>query len=416
MERGFTHMKLAVITSTYPRYRGDGVGSFIHSLMRTLAELQHEVTVLAPHDPAAVCAWQSEVTVKRVRFVWPDSWSLLGHARSLSGDVSLKWHAYPLVALFSFFATLGLWREVKRQESDIIYAQWLIPGGFIGAVVSRLTGVPLVVSVHGSDVFVAERHKVTQPAVRLALRSSCHLIACSGDLARRVLKLGMPSDRVSVVPYGVDVERYKPDQGSTQTLRTALHIPDGQHVIMAMGRLVYKKGFSYLIEAMPGILARCPESVLLVAGQGDLDADLEQLAESLGIGKQVIFAGHVAWDQTPAYLALADLFVLPSILDQAGNIDGLPNVLLEAMASGCAIIASNVAGVPDVLTDGQNGLLVPEKDVDALTEAISKLLDDPLLRQRLGDAARATTQDHLSWTHIAQRVTGVLNSCSQESK
>jgi len=409
-------VRIAVITSTFPRFRGDGVGSFIYSLARSLAELGHEVQVLAPYDPAATADWQSEVDVERVKFIRPKSWSLLGHAHSLSSDVSLKWHAYPLVALFSVFASLRLWTKVRCKKADVIYAQWLLPGGFIGALVSRLTSVPLVISVHGSDVFVAERHRVTHQAVRLALLSSCHLIACSGDLARRVVSLGMPSDRVSVIPYGVDLERYKPDQGPTQTLRTALHIPDGQHVIMAMGRLVYKKGFSYLIEAMPGVLARCPNSVLLIAGQGDLGADLELLAESLGIRQQVIFAGHVPWDQTPAYLALADVVVLPSILDQAGNVDGLPNVLLESMATGCAIVASNVAGVPDVITDGQNGLLVPEKGIDALTEAICKLLTDLSLRQRLGDAARATTLDYLSWTHIAQRVTAILKSCRQESE
>ena len=409
-------MKLAVITSTYPRYRGDGVGSFIHSLMSTLAQLEHEVMVLAPHDPAADHAWQSEVSVNRVKFIWPESWSTLGHARSLSGDVSLKWHAYPLVLLFSLFATLSLWREVSRHKADVIYAQWLLPGGFVGAAVSRLTGVPLVVHVHGSDVFVAERQRFARPVVRFTLRSCCHLIACSGDLACRVVNLGMPGERVSVVPYGVDVERYEPDHGSARMLRPTLKIADGQHLIMAMGRLVYKKGFSYLIKAMPGVLARFPDSTLLIAGEGDLGTELELLAESLGVRQQVVFAGHVAWDQTPAYLALADLFVLPSVLDQAGNVDGLPNALLEAMASGCAIVASEVAGVPDVLIDGQNGLLVPPKDADTLAGAICTLLDDAPLRRQLGDAARATTLDHLSWIHTAGRVAAILERCRRENE
>ena len=406
-------MKIAVITSSYPRYQGDGVGSFIHSLMRTLAQLEHNVTVLAPHDPAAVQEWQSEVDVRRVRFIWPDSWSVLGHARSLSGDISLKWHAYPLVILFSFFAILGLWREVRRQQPDVIYAQWLLPAGLIGAVASRLTGVPLVISVHGSDVFVAERRRIARPAARFALRNCCHLIACSRDLARRAVNLGMRSDRVTTIPYGVDVERYKPEDELARTLRAALQLSEEQHVIMAMGRLVYKKGFSYLLEAMPGVLAQFPDAVLLIAGQGDLRTELELLADSLGIRQQVVFAGHVAWDQTSSYLAAADLLVLPSILDQAGNIDGLPNVLLESMASGRAIVASKVAGVPDVITDGENGLLVPEKDAEALAAAICTLLRDPSLRQRLGEAARATTLDHLSWTHVAKQVVAVLRSCEQ---
>jgi glycosyltransferase involved in cell wall biosynthesis len=381
--------------------------------MRTLTELEHEVTVLAPHDPAAVREWQSEVDVRRVKFIWPDSWSVLGHARSLTGDVSLKWHAFPLVALFSFFAVLGLWRAVRRQKPDVIHAQWLIPGGLVGAIVSRLTGVPLVISVHGSDVFVAERHRIARPAARFALRSACHLIACSGDLARRATQLGIPAYRVSVIPYGVDVERYRPDNSLAQKIRADLGVSQGQYVIMAMGRLVYKKGFSYLLKAMPGVLAQFPDTVLLIAGQGDLRTELELQADSLGIRQQVIFAGHVSWDQTSSYLATGDLLVLPSILDQAGNVDGLPNVLLESMASGLAIVASKVAGVPDVISDGENGLLVPEKDAEALTAAICTLLRDPSLRQRLGEAARATTLDHLSWTHVAKQVVAVLRSCEQ---
>ena len=406
-------MKIAVITSSYPRYKGDGVGSFIHSLARTLTQLEHKVTVLAPHDPTAVREWQSEVDVRRIRFIWPDSWSVLGHARSLSGDVSLKWHAYPLVALFSFFAVLGLWRMVRRQKPDVIHAQWLIPGGLIGAIVSHLTRVPLVISVHGSDLFVAERRRIARPAARFALRKTCHLIACSGDLGRRAVQLGIPADRVSVIPYGVDVDQYRPDDSSAERIRAGLGIPKGQRVIMAMGRLVYKKGFSYLLEAMPEVLAQFPDTVLLIAGQGDLRRELEALADSLGIRQQVIFAGHVAWDQTSSYLATADLLVLPSILDQAGNVDGLPNVLLESMASGRAIVASKVAGVPDVITDGENGLLVPEKDAVALAAATCTLLRNPSLRQRLGEAARATTVNRLSWTHVAQRVVAVLMSCRQ---
>ncbi|MGC9332847.1 MAG: glycosyltransferase [Anaerolineae bacterium] len=408
-------MKIAVITSSFPRFRGDGVGSFIYSLMSSLVGLGHEVTVLAPDDPQAVVGWQSEVRVKRVRFIRPGAWSRLGHAHSLAGDVKMKWHAYPLVALFTLFAVFELRREVRRQRSDVIYAQWLVPGGFIGAIVSRLTGVPLVVAVHGSDVFVAERQKILRPAISFILRTARSVIACSGDLARRVSGLGLSKDRIVIVPYGVDIERYKPNAAARQSLSSSMPIPSDQDVVMVMGRLVPKKGFAYFVEAIPAVLSLCPTTTFLVAGEGKLRAEMESIASSLAIREHIFFAGHVPWEQTPKYLALADVLVIPSIVDEAGNIDGLPNVLLESMACGCAIVATDVAGIPEVVHHNDNGLLVPQKDKAALARAICMLLKDPSLRQRLGTQARLTVVGGLTWTHIGERIVQLLKTCVQEA-
>ncbi len=403
-------MRILILTSTYPRYEGDGVGSFIHSLSQSMTRLGHDVTVLAPYDPAVVPDWQSDVKVKRVHYVWPTSWSRLGHARSLASDVRLKWHSYPLVALFALFTILHSCMEIVRRGADVVYAQWLIPSGFIGAIVSRLTGVPLVVSLHGSDVFVAEQYKIFRPAVRLVFRTARQVIACSGDLARRAVGLGLPRSTVTVVPYGVDTERYSPDSHSAQELRDRIPIPESQDVVMAMGRLVYKKGFSYLLRAVPLVLPRCPNTCFIIAGEGDLRAELESLAESLGVREHVVFPGHIPWGQTPGHLARADVFVVPSVVDEAGNLDGLPNVLLESLASGCAVVASEVAGIPEVVRDDENGLLVPQKDERALADAICALLGDADLRKQMGSAARLSVVRSLSWMHIGERVAGILRT------
>jgi len=355
--------------------------------------------------------WQSEVKVERLRYIWPNSWSALGHARSLSSDTRLKWHAFPLVVLFSLVAILRLWQTVVRERLDIIHAHWLVPGGFIGAVVSRLTGIPLVLSLHGSDVFVAEHYKILRPAIQFVLGTACHVIACSSDLAQRTIKFGLSSKCITVIPYGVDTERYFPDFRAAQKLRTQLSIPDSQNIVMVMGRLVYKKGFSYFLRAAPLVLNRFPNTRLIVVGEGDLRAELEALTKSMLIQKHVLFTGRVPWDQTPAYQAMADVFVVPSVQDESGNVDGLPNVLLESMASGCAIVASRVAGIPEIVRHGENGLLTPPKDELALAEAICVLLADRSLRERLGNAARLTVANELNWMHIGARVAAILQTC-----
>ena len=131
--------------------------------------------------------------------------------------------------------------------------------------------------------------------------------------------------------------------------------------------------------------------------------------------RQVVFAGHIPWDQTDRTLPLADVLVVPSILDQAGNVDGLPNVVLEAMAAGCAIVATDVAGIPQVIHDGRTGLLVPEQDPPALAAAICRLLEDKALRRHLGEGARAAAVGSLSWRTIAERTASVLEANAREA-
>ena len=118
-------MKITVITSTYPRYQGDGVGSFIHSMSANLVRLGHQVIVFAPYDPEVIPGWQSDVGVRRIRYVLPSRWSRLGHARSLSGDVHLQWHAYPLVVLFSIIAIFRLFRQVGQRFGESGDPGWI---------------------------------------------------------------------------------------------------------------------------------------------------------------------------------------------------------------------------------------------------------------------------------------------------
>ena len=174
-------------------------------------------------------------------------------------------------------------------------------------------------------------------------------------------------------------------------------------LLLGLGRMVYKKGFHHAIEALARLGDRA--ATLVLVGDGDARDELIEQARAAGVADRVRFPGGAAREEAPAWFAAADVMLLPSVHDQAGNVDGLPNVLLEALASGCPVVATDLAGVRLVMVDGQEGLIVPEGDSAALAAAIERLLGDSPLRARLGAAARQRAVGDLSWERC---VDGVL--------
>lgn len=412
-------MKICMLTSSYPRFPGDGIATFVRSLAEGLSHLDHQVWVLAPYDPAIREMESSKVWVRRFKYVWSDSLCLVGHARSLYGDVQLKSLVYLVVPLFVVSAFLHLLVLTIRYRFDVIQAHWVLPSGLVAALVAKLRAIPLVISLHGSDVYVAEQSRLFGWLAKLTFQWSRRVTACSQDLLDRAVALGLDPNKAEVIPYGVDLERFASDcvqKTEVSMLRERMGLNVDDIVIGSMGRLVYKKGFEYLIRAMSDVLTEFPHGRLAIAGEGDLKPELEQLAAELGISGKVILPGHISWGSVPAYLSLCDLFVVPSVQDHQGNVDGLPNVLLEAMAAGCPIVASRVAGIPAIIRAGVNGVLIPQKDPRALSNAMRRLLKDSNDRRALGDAARAYAQSQLSWPAVSQRVANVLAVASETKR
>ena len=396
-------LRIAVITTSFPRHPGDGTGSFIYSLSKALTASGHEVRVYTPDSPLKRAKWPRtpNLHVKWVRYIYPLRWAKLGYAQSMHSDVQLKWHAYPLVFLFSIAALWSLRKDARKFPFDIIYAQWLMPGGFIGLLASYLLHRPLVVHLHGSDVFVAEKHSAFRPIVRMIAQRACRILACSRNLRQRGIHLGLSPHRTLVIPYGVDIGRYRRSQ--------PLH--SSTPVVMAMGRLVHKKGFPYFLKAAALVHQRHPNIQFILGGDGDLREELTQMVQQLNAQEYIHLTGHIPWHETPQALSQAEIFVVPSIQDASGNVDGLPNVLLEAMASGCAVIATSVGGITEVIHDGINGLLVPPNDEQKLADAILKLVETPSPRKTLGKQAADDVALQYSWNAIATQVAHILLAC-----
>lgn len=387
-----------MVTTSYPLFPGDGTAPFIQEIARGIVDRGHEVDVLLPAHPRLDTTALATRGLRFVPFSYAPipSWSVWGYAQSLQADVGFKWRTLAVAPFAALATRRAYFRQVRTSPSyDVTHAHWVIPSGGLVAGLARRAGQPLVLSLHGSDVAVAERSRIVGAVARRAFEKARFVTACSSDLAHRAKVLGASPERARVVPYGVDIASFRAREATSAT-RARLGARPGETLVVAVGRLVEKKGFSDLITA-----ARDLAGVhVAIVGDGDLQGELSALIGRLGA--PVTLAGRFRREEVQEALACADIVAVPSVIDSRGNVDGLPNTLLEAMASGAAIVASRVAGIPDVIDDGRHGLLTPPRDPAALGRAIALLRDDVALRRSLGRAARERCEKELTWPRLAQ--------------
>ncbi len=412
-------LKILMLTSSYPKYPGDVTAPFIEAIAQYSQTQGHHVMVVLPYHPELRrFPIEKGVRFSPYKYALRRDWNIWGYAASLEGDDRVRKLIYlllPFVLVSSFWK---MWRVTGRERYDLIQAHWVIPNAPVAVLVGLLRHVPVVISLHGSDVYIAERIKPVGWVASWAFRRAAAVTASSLDLLERAQRLGATKTpgRAAVIPYGVDPSTFKtPDQPRAE-IRRELGFTPGQPVLLLVGRLVYKKGFEYAIRAMPEVLETFPDACLVIAGAGDLSQPLQNLAAEMKLEGKVRFEGPVPHNRMPDYLAACDLFLLPSIVDDKGNVDGLPNTLLEAMSAGKAVIASNVAGVPLAVTDGVNGRLVPQRDPTALGRVIRELLADPALREQYGQAARHKIVDELNWTAVSARYSQIFQIASGHIK
>ena len=392
---------VVMVTTSYPRFPGDSVGTFMEPIAKSVAARGHDVHLVAPWHPLVRRPRAEDgVSFHFFRYAPLRSLNVFGYAAALRADVSLRaaaWAAAPL-ALAQGWRTAR--KIARRHRATVMHGHWVVPGGLTAA--AAMPRLPLVISLHGSDVYVAEKVAPARAAARLAFARAGAITACSEDLARRAAALGADPARITVVPYGVDVSRFRPDADARAEYRQRLGAQPGDPVVFAAGRLVRKKGFEYLIDAFDGLDASS-RAVLAIGGAGDLASELSTRASRTPAAARVRFLGNLAQGEVAAWLAAADVAVVPSVRDDAGNVDGLPNIVLEALASGTPLVTTPAGGIGAVVSHERTGLVVPERDVAALRQAIRRLLEDPALRARLGGAAREAAAARFGWEAAAAR-------------
>jgi len=394
-------VKILSIATTHPRFEGDSEPPYVLEINRELARLGHRVTTLLPHaEGAATLEVVAGVTMRRFRYFLPVSRQRLCYNGGILPN--LRRSAWARVNLPFFLAAQGaaVVRTVRATAPDLVHCHWLISSGLMGVLFGGVHRRPVVVSAHGSDVYLD--NLLFQTANRFVL-ARCHTCTVNSHGTRSRITCIHPGMRSEVVPMGVHPERYGKHLASAEVRE---RLGGGDPQLLFIGRFSEHKGLDHLVASMPEIVRHLPRARLALVGFGPEEPALRKLVARSNLDEQVRFAGRIAHEEVPGYLASADLVVLPSV-----RVEGLGVVLLEALASGTPVVGSRVGGIPDVVRDGETGLLSRPADPEDLARQCLRLLGDEALRRRTVDLGRRMVEAQFSWASIAERFDAVFRTC-----
>jgi len=359
-------MKVLTFSTLYPHAARPGHGIFVETRLRQLvASGQVHASVVAPvpwfpfrHGAFGEYALHARAPRHEIR----DGIEVF-HPRF---PVLPKIGSVLTPFLLSRAVAPTLRRLLRDRAFDLIDAHYFYPDGVAAVMLGKRLGLPVVVTARGTDINLIAQDRLPRAMIRWAALNAAGVIAVSSALRERLAGLGVPKERIRVLRNGVDLERFAPR--SRAELRQALGM--ARATLLSVGNLLAFKGHGIVIEA----LASLPQCDLVIAGEGPDRAAFKAIARKAGVAERVRFVGSLSHETLREYYAAADALVL------ASSREGWPNVLLEAMACGTPVVATNVGGVPEIVTAREAGVVVEERSADAVARAVRELFAAPAER------------------------------------
>jgi len=386
-------MRILHVVTAFPRAPGDIIAPWLIELLRRQRAAGHEVEVFAPAYRGGGNKEFEGIPVHRFRY-FPGRWEDLTHDQ---GTVDRVGHSIRYKLMAPFYVLAGMraaWRLARRREFDIVHVHWPVPHALFGWAARRGSGgrIRLVTLWYGIELrWVKSRLPWLRRFLKWALGTSDEVVAISSYTGREIAELvHVP---VRVIPYGL---------GFAESLPSAT-TPRRQHnlafVILYVGNLIPRKGVRYLIDAFHQLAATIPAQ-LVILGEGSDRPKLEAQVRALGLVGRVEMPGRVPEADLHGALQEAGVLVLPSIVDQRGDTEGLGVVLLEALSYRVPVIGSAVGGITDIIVDGETGLLVPPEDPAAIAKAIERIATDPAFAKRLAETGSRRVRERFGWDAI----------------
>lgn len=393
-------MRIGYVLKRYPRYSETFVVSEI--LAHEAAGLEIEIFSLRPPEDthfqdviARVRAPVHYLSAEGLKAL--DFWTALEQAGTVLPGL---WTALPAAwgqDVREVYQAAVLAHQVQLKGIQHLHAHFATSATSVARLASLFAGVPYTFTAHAKDIF----HESIQPDdLRRKLSDAAAVVTVSDyNVAYLRQTYGRAAERVQRIYNGLEIERF-PYQAPHRR----------QPLVMSVGRLVEKKGFADLIEACAILARRGHHFTCQIIGTGELEADLRAQIARRGLEATVALTGPLPQNKVIQHVRNAAVFAAPCVIGADGNRDGLPTVLLEAMALGTPCISTDVAGIPEVLLDGETGLRVPQRDPTALAAAVERLLTDSALRVQLANRARCQIEAQFDICSNAASVRGLFQA------
>ncbi len=432
-------MKVLVIGSVYPRFQEDAEVPWLRTSIAHLEKAGVDIQVLAPAYKGLKSHDIDRTHVNRFRYA-PANWEILTHEEGAPSKMASKPWLQLLAIPYIINGFIQCLRICRKWRPDVIHAHWPFPHAYIALGAAKLFKIPLVLNFHGAELLLIRKKKWVKPLLKFAIGQAQAVFANSSFTASKIKALR--NVNVEWSPYGTTLETrderdtscHSGTEGIKDESNAPCH-PERNEVkskdpvtihphpvinkfkILFVGRHIERKGICYLIEAAKYLPQ--DEFEIRIVGAGDLTEQLKQQAALLDERREtkdertqsasIIFTGKLSPEDLANEYKTANVFTLPAIVDSKGDTEGLGVVLIEAMELGLPIVASNVGGIPDVVIDGESGILVPEKDPAALANAFKRLASDPSLTEKLLAGARKRIDECFTWDGIIKRQVEVYN-------
>jgi len=362
-------------THYFPPHKG-GIENVSYEQSKRLTESGYEIDVLTSKIKG-----QNERPAKGIR-IFP--YSNLNLAERIGVP-------YPVL---SFKAYRKFVQVIKK--CDLVHAHGHVyMSSYLAGKVAKKYEKPFIVTQHNTfidyqSILNIFEHLNDFTIGKSVLKCANRIITVSKETMKYVLKLGADKTKTSVIYNGVDTDYFHPvNKGES---RKKLGLPKNRKIILSVRRLVYKNGLGTLIESVPLLTRDHPDLLFVIAGKGPSRKLIEDRIKELGIDANIKLTGFVPDRLLPLYYDAADYFILPS-----ASGEGLPLVLLEAMACGLPVIATTVGGTPEIIKHMKNGVLVPPRNPEAMAETVAKILSEERLGATIGEEARRIVEDRFTW-------------------
>ena len=393
-------MRVLTFTSLFPNAVEPLLGIFVYQRLAHLARRPGnlvQVVAPVPYFPSWLrgSRWQAKAQVPR---------------HEQFGELTVYHPRYPLLprvsmplqGLLMFLGSLSLVRRLhRRMHFDCIDAHYVYPDGFAALLLGKWLRLPVVVSARGTDINLFPSFRLIRPMIRWTLRRAEGIVGVCAALKDAMVELGVPPEKIRVIGNGVDAHRFEPME--RRAARDKLGLPRDAPMIVAVGALIPRKGYQFLLPALAAMAPRYPALRLYIVGEGDFRAELENMARRLSLDDRVFLVGSRPNEELSSWYSAADVSCLVS------SREGWPNVLLESLACGTPVVATKVWGVPEVLVSPELGIMVDQDSRDIAAE-LARALETHWDRNALVRHARNRT-----WEVVAAEVENYLAECTSAS-